>query len=95
MEMVRHDNESVKKKFSLTVIVEDGLLQQFRRGRDLKKTAAFSRHSGNQIRASFLGRKPHLSRINERPVAKATFFSGLNPKDSTASAPSVGGFRGT
>ena len=73
MEMVRHDNEGMKKEFSLTVIVEDGSLQQFCCGRDLKKAAAFGRHCGNQIRASFLGRESHLSRIYERPVAKATF----------------------
>ena len=32
----------VQEEFPLTVIVEDGLLQQFRRGRDLKKAAALA-----------------------------------------------------
>jgi hypothetical protein len=31
-----------------------------------------SRHSGNQVRPSFLRRNTHLSSINETPVAKAT-----------------------
>ncbi len=72
VEMVRHDDERVQEEFALIVIVKDGMLKQFRRGRDLKKAAALRRHSGNQIRPGFLGSQPHLSSIYERPVAKAT-----------------------
>ena len=75
VEMIRHDDERMQKKFPLTAIVEDGLLKQFRRGRDLKEAAALRCHSGNQIRPGFLWREPHLSSINERPVAKATFIA--------------------
>jgi len=70
VEMVRHDDKGMKKKLPLTVIVEESSLQQFRRGHDLKKTAAFGRHRGHQIRSRFLWCKSHFSRINERPVAK-------------------------
>jgi hypothetical protein len=73
--MVRHDNERVQKKFSLTAIVEDGSLKQLRRSRNLKETAALSRHSGDQIRPSFLRRESHLGSINEKPVAKATVLA--------------------
>jgi hypothetical protein len=72
--MVRHDDESVQEELPVTAIVENSLLQQLRRSRNLKKAAALGRHSGNQIRPGFLGREPHLSRIDERPVAKATTF---------------------
>jgi hypothetical protein len=72
--MVRHDDERVQEEFPLAVIVKDGLLKLFGRGRDLKKVAAIGHHSGNQIRPGFLGREPHSSRINERPVAKATII---------------------
>jgi hypothetical protein len=33
------------------------------------------RHSGDQIGPGFLWREPHLSSINERPVAKATLIA--------------------
>jgi hypothetical protein len=76
--MVRHDDEGVQEELPLFVVVENGLLKQFGRGRDLKKSAAFGRHSSDQIRPSFLGRESHLSSINEKPVAKATFFTSLH-----------------
>ena len=63
VEMVRHDHKRVQKEFPLAVIVEDGSLKQFRRGRDLKKAAAFRRNSGHEIRPSFLWRKPHFGSI--------------------------------
>ena len=44
MKMVGHDNEGVEEKFSLVTIVEKSLLNQFRRGRDLKNMVAFGRH---------------------------------------------------
>jgi hypothetical protein len=72
--MVRHDDEGVQEEFSLAAVVEDGSLQQFRCGRDLKKAAAFGRHSGNHVGSSFLRREVHLSNIDERPAAKATFL---------------------
>jgi hypothetical protein len=75
VEMVRHDDERMQEEFPLAAIVEDRSLQQFRRGRDLKKAAALRRHSCDEIRPGFLGREPHLSSINERPVAKATFIA--------------------
>jgi len=78
VEMVRHDDERLQEEFSLTVIVEEGSLQQFRRGSDLKKASALRRHRGDQIRPSFLGREPHLSSIYERPVAKAILIASLN-----------------
>src|ERR1017187_3436599 len=43
MEMVWHKNERMQKKPTLSAIVENSLLQQFRRGRHLKKAAAFGR----------------------------------------------------
>jgi hypothetical protein len=76
--MVRHDDEGVQKELPLSVVVENGLLKQFGRGRDLKKSAAFGCHRGDQIRPSFLRRKSHLSSINEKPVAKATFITCLH-----------------
>jgi len=76
--MVRHDDESVQEEFLLTAIVEDGSLKQFRRGRDLKKAATLRGHGCDEIRPGFLWRKPHLSSINERPVAKANFIASLN-----------------
>ena len=72
--MVRHDDEGVQEEFSLAAVVEDGSLQQFHRGRDLKKAAAFGRHSGNHVSSSFLRCEVHLSNIDERPVAKATIL---------------------
>jgi hypothetical protein len=36
------------------------------------------RHSGGQIRPSFLWRKMHIGSINERPVAKANLISILH-----------------
>jgi len=77
VKMVGHDDKRVQEEFALAVIVEDGLLKQLRRSCDLKKAAAFGRHSGNQIRPGFLGREQHLRMINERPVAKATFIASL------------------
>jgi len=76
--MVGHDDERMQEELPLAVLVEDGSLQQFRSSSDLKKAAAFSRHSGNQIRSSFLWCEPHLSSINERPVAKATLIANLH-----------------
>jgi len=78
VEMVGHDDEGVQEKSPLTAIVEDGLFKQFRRGRDLEKAAALRRDSGDQIRSSFLWGQAHVSRINERPVAKAIFISDLS-----------------
>ena len=75
VEMVWHDDERVQEESALSPIAEDRLLQQFRRGRDLKEAAAFGRHSGNHVGSSFLRREVHLSNIDERPVAKATFLS--------------------
>jgi len=72
--MVRHNDVRVQEEFSLSAIVEDGFFKQFRSGRNLKKAAAFGRHGGDKIRPSLLWREPHLSSINERPVAKATFL---------------------
>jgi hypothetical protein len=34
-------------------------------------------YSGDKIGPSFLRRASHIGRINERPVAKATFITGL------------------
>ena len=76
VEMVGHDDECVQEKSSLAAIVEDGLLKQFRSGRDLKKSAALRGHSGDQIRSSFLWRESHCSSIYERPVAKAAVIRG-------------------
>jgi hypothetical protein len=36
------------------------------------------RHSGNQVRPGFLGREPHSSSINQKPVAKADAIASLN-----------------
>lgn len=77
VEMVRHDDESMQKKFVLAAIVEDGALKQLRRGRDLKKAAALRRHSGYQIGPGFLRRESHVERINEGPVAKAIRLARL------------------
>ncbi len=77
--MVGHDDKRVQKEPSLAVIVEDGSLKQFRRGRDLKEAAALRRNSGDEIRPSFLGREPHFGSINEEPVAKPSFIEGLLP----------------
>ena len=71
VEMVRHDDKCVQKESSLAAIFEDGSLKEFSRGCDLKQAAALGRHSGNEIRSSFLWREPHLASINERPMAKA------------------------
>ena len=78
VKMVRHDDERMHKESPLAAVVEDGSQKQFRCGRDLKKAAAFGRHSGDQIRASFLRSELHLSSINERPAAKATYLAGLH-----------------
>jgi len=75
--MVRHDDESVQEELSLTAIIEDGSLGQFRRGRDLKEAAALCGRGGCKIGPSFLWREPHLSSINERPVAEATPIPSL------------------
>ncbi len=75
--MIRHDDERVQEEFSLAAVAEDCSLKKFRRGRDLKKAATFGRHSGDQIRPSFLWRESHLGSINEKPVAKATYIAGL------------------
>jgi hypothetical protein len=71
VEMVGHDDKGMQQESSLTAVIEESLLQQFRSGGDLEDTAALCRHSGYEIRTSFLWRDPHLGRINERPVAKA------------------------
>jgi hypothetical protein len=71
VEVVGHDHERMQEKLPLTVIVMDRPLKQLRCGRDLKKAAAFSRHSDNQIGSRFLWSEPHPRSINERPVAKA------------------------
>ena len=51
--MVRHDDERMQKESPLTPIVENGLLEQFRRGRNLRKAAALGRHGGNKITSEF------------------------------------------
>jgi hypothetical protein len=73
--MVRHDDEGVREELSLGAVVEDGLLEQSRRGRDLEKASALGRHSGDQIRPSLLRREPHVGSIAEIPVAKATHIA--------------------
>jgi len=77
MKMFRHDNEGMQEELSLTAIVEDGMLQQLRCSRDLKKVMALGRHSGNKVSSGFLSSETHLNSINERPVAKATYFASL------------------
>ena len=74
--VVGHDHERMQEELTLSVIVKDRSLKQLRRGRDLKKAAAFSRHSGDQIGSGFLWSEPHPRSINERPAAKAGFFLG-------------------
>jgi hypothetical protein len=71
VEMVGHDDKGMQQESTLTAVIEDGLLQQFRGGGHLEDAAALCRHSGYEIRASFLWRGPHLGRVNERPVAEA------------------------
>ena len=76
VEMVRHDDECVQEEPPLLAIVKDGLLEQFRGGRDLKKTVALRRYSGDKIRSSFLRCESHIGSINEMPAAKATSIAG-------------------
>jgi hypothetical protein len=38
---------------------------------------ALGRHSGNKVSSGFLSSETHLNSINERPVAKATYFASL------------------
>jgi hypothetical protein len=52
--MVGHDDERVQEKSPLTAIVEDGSLEQFRRGGDLEKSAALRRDRSDQIGPGFL-----------------------------------------
>ena len=77
--MIRHDDERVQKESSLASIVEDGSLKQFRGGGHPEEAAALRRDCGDKIRTSFLRCESHIGRINEKPVAKATFISGLLP----------------
>lgn len=76
--MVGHDDERVQQESSLAAVVEDRLLKQLRRGRDLKKAAAFGCHSSDQVGPSFLRRAPHLGSIDEKPVAKAISIGSLH-----------------
>ena len=73
MKVIRHDDERVQKESSLASIVEDGSLKQFRGGGHPEEAAALRRDCGDKIRTSFLRCESHIGRINERPVAKATF----------------------
>ena len=75
--MVRHNDKRMQEKFSLTVIVEDCSLKQFRCSRNLKKATALCRHSCDQIRPGFLGCEPHFEMINEKPEAKAAPIANL------------------
>jgi hypothetical protein len=55
----------------------------------LEKAAALRRDRGDQIRTSFLWGQAHVSRINERPVAKAIPNSKAVFRSLKAPAPSV------
>jgi len=77
VEMLRHDNEGVQEKLPLSAVVENGLLKQSSRGRNLKEAAALRSHRGNEIRPSFLRCGAHQKSIQEKPVAKATLILNL------------------
>ena len=62
VKMIGHENEGVQEEFSLSTIVEDGLLQQFCRGRDLEEAAALRGHGGDEVSSGLLGRGPHLDK---------------------------------
>jgi hypothetical protein len=72
MKMIGHQNEGMQEELPLFTVVEDGFLQQFGRGRDLEEAVALRGHGGHEVGSGFLGRHPHLDRIDEVPVAKAT-----------------------
>lgn len=74
VKVIRHDDPGMEEKSPLMAIVEDRSLEQFRRGRDLKKTAALRRYRGDEIRPGFLRSPFHGGRIHEKPAAKADFF---------------------
>lgn len=78
VEMVGHDHECVQKELPLTVIVENGSLEQFRCGRDLKKAATLRRRGGDWVCSSFSWGNPHVCRITEQPGAKATSLAGFH-----------------
>lgn len=71
VEMVRHNNEGVEEESSLTVVVENGVLQQFGIGGDLKDSAPLSCDSSDEIHPRFLWCEAHSGSINEEPRLKS------------------------
>ena len=69
VEMIWHDDIRMKKKPSLSAIVEQRLPEQLRISRHLKQPTPLRRNCGHQISAGLLRRKTHCENIQEVPGA--------------------------